>query len=30
MAEMEIRLSGSGGQGILLAGRILGEALTHW
>ncbi|MBK7169412.1 MAG: 2-oxoacid:acceptor oxidoreductase family protein [Gammaproteobacteria bacterium] len=28
MAEMEIRLSGSGGQGILLAGRILGEALT--
>lgn len=28
MAEMEIRLSGSGGQGILLIGRILGEALT--
>ncbi len=28
MAELEIRLSGSGGQGILLIGRILGEALT--
>lgn len=29
MAELEIRLSGSGGQGILLIGRILGEALTQ-
>jgi len=29
MAELEIRLSGSGGQGILLIGRILGEALIQ-
>ncbi len=28
MTEVEIRISGSGGQGILLAGRILAEALT--
>jgi len=28
MKELEIRLSGSGGQGILLSGRILAEALT--
>ena len=28
MPELEIRLSGSGGQGILLIGRILTEALT--
>ncbi len=28
MTEIEIRISGSGGQGILLAGRILAEALT--
>lgn len=28
MKELEIRLSGSGGQGILLIGRILAEALT--
>lgn len=28
MTELEIRLSGSGGQGILLIGRILAEALT--
>jgi len=28
MAELEIRLSGSGGQGILLIGRILAEAIT--
>jgi len=28
MPELEIRLSGSGGQGILLIGRILAEALT--
>ncbi|TAJ95943.1 MAG: pyruvate ferredoxin oxidoreductase [Gammaproteobacteria bacterium] len=26
--QIEIRLSGSGGQGILLAGQILGDALT--
>lgn len=28
MSELEIRISGSGGQGILLVGRILSEALT--
>jgi 2-oxoglutarate ferredoxin oxidoreductase subunit gamma len=28
MPELEVRLSGSGGQGILLIGRILAEALT--
>lgn len=28
MAEFEVRISGSGGQGILLVGRILAEALT--
>lgn len=28
MSELEVRISGSGGQGILLVGRILSEALT--
>jgi 2-oxoglutarate ferredoxin oxidoreductase subunit gamma len=28
MAELEIRLSGSGGQGLILSARILSEALT--
>lgn len=29
MPELEVRISGSGGQGILLAGRILADALGH-
>lgn len=29
MADFELRISGSGGQGILLAGRILADALGH-
>ncbi len=29
MPDLEIRISGSGGQGILLAGRILADALGH-
>jgi len=29
MPDFEVRISGSGGQGILLAGRILADALGH-
>lgn len=29
MPDLEVRISGSGGQGILLAGRILADALGH-